>query len=453
MKVLILGLGKSGTTILLEILKKSVSGDTVCFFEPVGCRPEDTVSLSGKNVLSKVLLNKMLGYDAYGPDACSFFDKRIFIQRDPRDLLISNFLFSAMRLSITSDFWKFSQMVSALRAKEHRPRSISYWELFKLLVRLSGGGISPTVVLEQNLKDLCFAARVRRLHGDGVFRLRYEDLVDRRLEKLEEYLGLRLAPVQEVAEPFRYVARSRARGDWRNWFLPEDVEFFRPRLREYLQELGYDDGWELPAEPKVTPERASGYLMRLAEQRGKFHAIEYDVSSFPPENNLIVDPSLDCRPYEIPHIHAKEATVYPSQGARIVDPRVETLDGRRVNVLLQGDSYVYRYHVEFTEDSCGVSCGMAINDQHGDAVGVNACIHHHRVIEQVAKGSILAAAFEFPCRLRPGVYFLNAGVTISTDGIVMSFLHRIVNALVVIIRLAEEGFQPSSPQITWAMEP
>ena len=205
-------------------------------------------------------------------------------------------------------------MVSALRVKEQRPKSVSYWELFQLLVRLSGGGIGPMVVVEQYLKDLCFAARVRRLHGDRAFRLRYEDIVDRRLEKLEEYLGLSLASVDEVAMPYRRVARSKGHGDWRNWFLAEDVEFFRPRLQEHLEDLGYGDDWELPAEPQVTSERASGYLMRLAEERGKFCALEYDASSFPPETSLIANPSLDRRPYEIPRIRPKQVTVYPSHG-------------------------------------------------------------------------------------------------------------------------------------------
>jgi len=127
--------------------------------------------------------------------------------------------------------------------------------------------------------------------------------------------------------------------------------------------------------------------MRLAEERGKFQALEYDAGSFPPESNLITNPSLERLPYEIPRIRPKQVTVYPSHGARIVDPRVETPDGQRVNVLLEGDSYVYRYRVEVTEDGSGVSCGMAINDQHGDAVSLNACSHHDEVIEKVAKGS------------------------------------------------------------------
>ena len=89
--------------------------------------------------------------------------------------------------------------------------------------------------------------------------------------------------------------------------------------------------------------------MRLAEEQGKFQALEYDAGSFPPESNLITNPSLERLPYEIPRIRPKQVTVYPSHGARIVDPRVETPDGQRVNVLLEGDSYVYRYRVEVTD--------------------------------------------------------------------------------------------------------
>ena len=44
-KILILSLGKSGTTILYQILKESLPDDAVSLFEPPACQPEDPSAL------------------------------------------------------------------------------------------------------------------------------------------------------------------------------------------------------------------------------------------------------------------------------------------------------------------------------------------------------------------------------------------------------------------------
>ena len=90
--------------------------------------------------------------------------------------------------------------------------------------------------------------RVGRVHGRGLFHVGYEDVVERRLGAIEEYLGLPLTATREVDPQYRRVARSKTYSDWRNWFLPEDVEFFRPRMAEYMDEYGYGDDWTLPEE-------------------------------------------------------------------------------------------------------------------------------------------------------------------------------------------------------------
>ncbi len=103
-KILILSLGKSGTTILYQILKESLPDDAVSLFEPPACQPEDPSALRDKTVLSKVLLLQPNGRDHYRPQACAFFNRRIFLQRDPRDLLVSLLLYNAYHTAITRDF-------------------------------------------------------------------------------------------------------------------------------------------------------------------------------------------------------------------------------------------------------------------------------------------------------------------------------------------------------------
>ncbi len=198
-KILILAMGKSGTTILYQILKESLPDDAVCLFEPTTCQPEDSSALRDKNVLSKVLILPPNDCDHYSPQACAFFNRRIFLKRDPRDLLVSQLLYRSYQTAITSDFWRFAQFCSALRAKEQDPGSVSLLDLLTLEAHLSvnNDGL-PLSNAEQVLETLQFSLDVAGLHNDGVFHLKYEDLVDRRLGPLEQYLGFPLAQVDQV---------------------------------------------------------------------------------------------------------------------------------------------------------------------------------------------------------------------------------------------------------------
>ncbi len=101
---------------------------------------------------------------------------------------------------------------------------------------------------------------------------------------------------------------------------------------------------------------------------------------------------------------------YERQGACIDDPRLETLDGRRVNVLSPGRTYVYRYKVRLERTLASVRCGMMIRSLTGIEVGGAASMLPQNALPVVNAGAVLEARFNFRCVLHPGVYFMNAGV-------------------------------------------
>ncbi len=101
---------------------------------------------------------------------------------------------------------------------------------------------------------------------------------------------------------------------------------------------------------------------------------------------------------------------YERQGACIEDPHLETLDGRRVNVLSPGRTYVYRYKVRLERALASVRCGMMIRSLTGIEVGGAASMLPQNALPVVETGTVLEARFDFRCVLHPGVYFMNAGV-------------------------------------------
>ena len=101
---------------------------------------------------------------------------------------------------------------------------------------------------------------------------------------------------------------------------------------------------------------------------------------------------------------------YESVGAHIIDPHVETLDGRRVNMLRAMNSYVYVYRVRFDQAAERVRCGMLIKSITGLDLAGSITSWSGESLPYVAAGTEFDIRFRFPCMFASGAYFLNAGV-------------------------------------------
>ena len=117
---------------------------------------------------------------------------------------------------------------------------------------------------------------------------------------------------------------------------------------------------------------------------------------------------------------------YQSRGALIELPHIETLQGRRVNVLMPGGEYVYTYRVSFQNAAVAVRFGMMIKTITGLELGgaVTAPTGLSELV--VAPGETHDVRFRFRAMLAQGVYFLNAGVT-SNDVDGETYLDRLID--------------------------
>lgn len=107
---------------------------------------------------------------------------------------------------------------------------------------------------------------------------------------------------------------------------------------------------------------------------------------------------------------------YSSNGVSITKTQLETLDGRRVNVLQEGEQYNFVYTAEFLEPAERVRFGMMIRTTSGLELGGAVSSTTQDAIEAVEKGTRVKAVFPFVCQLMPAMYFLNAGVLADVDG-------------------------------------
>ena len=136
------------------------------------------------------------------------------------------------------------------------------------------------------------------------------------------------------------------------------------------------------------------------------------------------------KPFFDPGLNAKSTIHYEENGARISGALITTLDGEKVNVLTQGDEYIYSYQVTFMDRYDDAIFGMLIKGKEGTMISGGGCALNKEHIPQrfVVKNDVVRVNWNFMCLLNEGYYFFNAGVKSSVEG---DFLHRIVDAIIV----------------------
>lgn len=165
----------------------------------------------------------------------------------------------------------------------------------------------------------------------------------------------------------------------------------------------------------------------LCEEMRKISADFFSVDCsghISPESNLLnsqnyledktstSQPKADFDPSLVP----VESVCYESRGAKIYSPEILSLEGQKVNVLLQGKRYTLQYRVLFNMDSKNVRFGMLIKTINGLELGGAVSAVPGRGISLLAEGDSYRIEFEFTANLAPGTYFLNAGVVGIVDG-------------------------------------
>lgn len=115
---------------------------------------------------------------------------------------------------------------------------------------------------------------------------------------------------------------------------------------------------------------------------------------------------------------------YQENGSRIRDAEIYTQQGERVNNLVRGRTYSYRYFVDFSESRDNVRFSMLIKTVSGTELGgAMSAPSVADAITTIPRGTTVEVRFDFTCHLTPGVYFMNAGVS-GIHNEVETFLHR-----------------------------
>jgi lipopolysaccharide transport system ATP-binding protein len=187
-------------------------------------------------------------------------------------------------------------------------------------------------------------------------------------------------------------------------------------------------------EPKHVVERYLQLAFAPAEARDELRDEIRRLDARAPSGSALAPPRAAAA-FD-PGLRSQSAVHLGPNGAEILDPRLETLHGDRVNVLVRGETYRYRYRVRFDSEHRRVRFGMLVKTKAGFELGGGSSSTMAEAYPHIATGSVAEVEFRFACRLLPGTYFLNAGV-VATGVEGETYLHRILDA--VAFRVRGEG--------------
>lgn len=262
MKVLILGTGKTGTTVLVY----KVAGGLPNCYAFSGGRPGRYTG-DYENAVYKHTHEERKGktFEVFQKHLDKeHYDRKIWMARDPRDAAVSRMLYRWHK----GFMWKKKQYEAHLDLvlkKEKEPQSIPFFEI----CRYSGHGNCPLtseqVVEEEKYRYQQMINFVKSLGSDW-FLFTFEDMVANKFDALNNYLGFEVQADATVPSKSgkAKVIRKRTTGDWRHWFTEKDVKLFKPAFMPYMELIGYDHtDWTLSPDPIIEPEYSSLYMQRL----------------------------------------------------------------------------------------------------------------------------------------------------------------------------------------------
>jgi hypothetical protein len=265
MKILILGHGKSGTTVFLF---KVAGGLPNCHVFSGGDPVEDWTEY--ENAVYKYTYSERKSRDfdrflAHIREAS--YDRKIWMARDPRDIAVSHMLYRWHK-GHRGRRNQYLAHLDLVQKKEKDPGSIPFHVLCRYIGHVKWPMSSEEAVEKERSKCRAMHDFVEGL-GDEWFIFKYEDMIEKNYDRLNDYLGFEIKVDAEIplTTKKRKVARQKVYGEWRNWFTQEDVKLFKSAYFPNKKIIGYDcSDWTPNPNPIIEPEVSSLYIQNLVRK-------------------------------------------------------------------------------------------------------------------------------------------------------------------------------------------
>jgi hypothetical protein len=196
--------------------------------------------------------------------------------RDPRDAAVSRMLYR-WHGGHKGQKKQYEAHLDLVFKKEKNPLSVAFSEICSYTGHDGYPRTADQVIEEERNRYDQMLKFVTELGSDWFF-LTFENMVEKKLNPLNDYLGFKVQADAEVPSSSgkAKVIRKKASGDWRHWFTEADITLFKPSFTPYMEFIGYDcENWDLASNPVIEPEYSSGYMQNLVRKATKNSLLRY----------------------------------------------------------------------------------------------------------------------------------------------------------------------------------
>jgi hypothetical protein len=274
MKVLILGTGKTGTTVMVYKVSGGLSNCHAFSGGAPGKHVGDYENAVYKHTYEERKGKSMEVFQEHLSQ--EHYDRKIWMARDPRDAAVSRMLYRWHR-GHEGCKKQFETHLELILKKEKDPASVPFYEICRYTGHDNGPRSVEAVIEEERRRYQQMVQFVQGLGSDW-FLFKFEDMVANKFEKLNDYLGFEIQADANVpnASGKAKVIRKKGTGDWRHWFTVEDRELFKPAFLPYMELIGYDCAdWQPDPNPIIEPEFSSVYMQNLPRKATKNKILRY----------------------------------------------------------------------------------------------------------------------------------------------------------------------------------
>lgn len=160
-----------------------------------------------------------------------------------------------------------------------------------------------------------------------------------------------------------------------------------------------------------------------------------------PPSVILEDQEIRPRAYFVPNFSPKSTLKHKYYDVEILEPRIKTFSGERVNALVMNDEYEFSCKVKFNLDAENVRFSMLIQNEKGFSISgftVPKEDQDTSVTREIKKGEIYSFKIKFKCALLPDVYYIGVSVFFVNEKMERVVLNRISDILVFKV-LEEKG--------------
>lgn len=284
MKILIFGMGKTGSTALAYGVKDKLHNHEL-IFEPSSL---NSIDYSKENLIVKSL--NIINWQTE-KDYFSKFERKILLIRHPYDRLISYILYAPHNGLGFSNDYTTSQYIELIKQKVQEPTSISTIKITKFFKDITTLDIIE--VCKREYEKLLMLYKEKSQHK--FFQLKYEDFIDSNTKELENYLGIVLNTNIEVASQVKRVERSKKYGEWQDWLTQEDLSQLNDIFSRFLDEFNYPKNLDFDRSRHINPKHSYLYTIRVINDYRKIHSLpEYQCGKIViGEEGKIIDIAID----------------------------------------------------------------------------------------------------------------------------------------------------------------